>query len=266
MDNPLFEFWLFTTDALFARQCVDAGVTGILIDWEYMGKDRRQEGAGLECNRETLDDLVRIRDAVDATVICRINAWGPHSGNEVEMAVSGGADVIMLPMVRNPEEVNAFLSDVDGRTQCGILVETTDALSHMSALSRLPLDYVYVGLNDLALSRGSHNIFSAVSDGTVQQVRAAFSGIRFGFGGITILDRGFPLPFHLLLREMIALDCNFSFLRRSFKKDIPGRDISFEISRIHQAIAAYRERNPAQIGKDRKELFRIIESIDHEPE
>lgn len=263
--DPLFEFWLFTTDTLFAQSCIEGGITGIFIDWEYIGKDQRQEGARLECNHDSLEDLIRMRKAVQAKIICRINAFGPHTPEEVEMALSGGADVIMLPMVRNPAEVEAFLSSLDGRTECGILVETTHAISHASELSSLPLDYVYVGLNDLALSRGSHNIFRAISDGTVEQLRSTFSGTKFGFGGITLLDRGSPLPFPLLLREMVALDCNFSFLRRSFKSDIPGRNISFEINRIKQAMREYRQRSLAEIQHDRQELFRIIESIDHEP-
>jgi len=259
----MFELWLFTTDIEIACQCIDAGVTGIVIDWEYIGKDQRQNGAGLECNYDSLDDLIRMRNAVRAKIICRINTCGAHTADEVEMAVSGGADVIMLPMVRDPREVETFLSCVNGRTECGILVETNEAVSNASALSLLPVDYVYVGLNDLALSRRSANIFTAVSDGTVQQMRSTFSRQKFGFGGVTVLDRGFPIPFDLLLREMVALDCNFGFLRRSFRRDIAGRDIRYEIDRIYRAIAEYKERTDTEIRKDRQELYRTIESRDH---
>jgi len=258
----MFELWLFTTDTELARQCIDAGVIGIFIDWEYIGKEQRQNGAGLECNYDSLDDLIRMRDAVQAKIICRINTLGSYTAEEVEMAVLGGADVIILPMVRNPREVKTFLSFVNGRTESGILVETQEAVSNASALSRLPLDYVYVGLNDLALSRGSVNIFSSVSDGTVRRMRNVFSRTKFGFGGITVMDRGAPIPFDLLLREMAALSCNFGFLRRSFRRDIVGRDIRYEIDRIYRAMEKYQQRTIAEIREDRQALHHIITSGD----
>lgn len=260
----MFEFWLFTTDPALAGKCIDAGVTGIVIDWEYLGKNERQKGVDLECNYDSFDDLIRMRQAIQAKIICRINPSGSHTEGEVEQAISGGADVIMLPMVREPKEVEAFLSYVNDRAECGILVETSDALFHASTLSGLPLDYVYIGLNDLALSRGFSNIFSAICDGTVQRMRAVFREIKFGFGGITVLDKGFPIPFDLLLREMVALECDFGFLRRSFRRDIIDRDVRYEMNRLYQAIAEYQERPAMEIKKDRLALKRMIDSIDKE--
>ena len=257
----MFEFWLFTTDGNLASKCVDAGITGIVIDWEYMGKDQRQRGAALECNHDSLQDLVRMREIVTANIICRINPLGPHTAEEIETAIIGGADVLILPMVRDPGEVETFLSYIKDRSEAGILVETKEAMYHAPALADLPLDYVYVGLNDLAISRGSPNLFHAILDGTVERMRNIFGDIKFGFGGITVLDRGFPIPFHLLLREMVTLGCDFGFLRRSFRQDIIGRDIPNEIDRISRAILEYQQRTMAEIEKDKQELFRIIESV-----
>ncbi len=39
-----FELVLFSTDPVFIRQAVAAGVDSIIVDWEYLGKEQRQAG------------------------------------------------------------------------------------------------------------------------------------------------------------------------------------------------------------------------------
>lgn len=99
---------------------------------------------------------------------------------EVEAAISTGADEILVPIVRTPDEVCWVLRLTRERCGVGILVETIDAINCSEELGRLPLSRVYVGLNDLAIERKTPNIFTALVDGTVERLRECFRTRRLG--------------------------------------------------------------------------------------
>ncbi len=252
-----FSLTLFSIQPDFIRRAVAAGVDEIIVDWEHIGKAERQAGADTQINHDTPDDLRRVRACTHARVICRINQFGLWTPQEVELAVQGGADEILLPMVRACDEVQAVLDLVACRCGVGILVETVDAVEHSRELGRLPLSRVYVGLNDLAIDRGVRNIFAALVDGTLERVRRAFE-VPFGFGGLTLPECGRPIPCRLLIGEMARLNCQFSFLRRSFYRDIAHLDIEIEIPRLLQVIDCARLRTPAAVCRDRHELEQAI--------
>ena len=76
-----------------------------------------------------------MRAATQARILCRIEGFGPTTEDDVEAAANGGADEVLLPMVRGPREVEAVLEQVRGRMGVGILVETVDACGR-SKISR----------------------------------------------------------------------------------------------------------------------------------
>lgn len=254
-----FELLLFSTDTSFIRRAVDAGIDGVIVDWENVGKRRRQAGADTQINRDTEEDLRRVRGSTRAPVLCRINGQGPDPGVEIEAAIGAGADEILVPMVRTVEDVERVLDRVRGRCGVGILVETMAAVSIAEHLARLPLRRVYVGLNDLAIERGASTIFDALVDRTVEQVRRRFES-PFGFGGLTLPDAGRPIPCGLLIGEMARLGCQFSFLRRSFHRDIRGRDMAVEIPRVRDALAEAARRSPDEVLRDRGDLQDAVEA------
>ena len=176
----------------------------------------------------------------------------------MEAAIGAGADEILLPMVRLPEEVKAVLEQAGERCGVGILVETLDALAMAPALARFPLARVYVGLNDLSIERGSNNLFEAVADGTVARLRIVFDGVSFGFAGLTLPDKGYPIPCRLLIGEMASLGCNFSFLRRSFHRDIRGRNPEIEIPRLLDAFYQAYLRPPEAVAREKCDLEAAI--------
>ena len=252
-----FELLLFSTDPAFIHQAVAAGVDGITVDWERNGKPARQAGADTQINRDTLEDLRRVRASTDAPVICRINSYGATTAAEVEQAIDAGAHEVILPMVRSVEEVEAVLAQAGGRCGIGIMVETIAATRICRDLARLPLSRVYVGLNDLAIERGTPNIFSAVADGTVERAREAFRA-PFGFAGLTLPDAGFPIPCRFLIGEMARLGCRFSFLRRSFHRDVAGRDLSVEIPRLRAAVEDAQRQPRDDLARNRADLEAAI--------
>ena len=266
-----FALTLFSTNPTFIQQAVAAGVDAVLVDWEYRGKERRQASADTQINHDTVDDLRRVRSCTDALVICRINGRSAVTTGEVEQpveagagvpllptdeieqAIEAGADELLLPMVRTVEEVELVLDQVAGRCGVGILIETMEAMGLVEKLARLQLSRVYVGLNDLAIERSTRNIFIPLIDGTLECIRRSFH-VPFGFGGLTLPDRGYPIPCRLLIGEMARLDCNFSFLRRSFHADTRGRDLAVEVPRIHEALGKAFRRPPDTIARERGEL------------
>jgi hypothetical protein len=262
------ELFLFTSDAEFANAAVAAGVSGIVIDWESEGKRLRQKYADTEINADTILDLRRVRAAVGARILCRINSVGSGLRREIDAAVAEGADEVLVPMVRAVDEVREVLEYARGRIGVGILVETTDSVRIAAELAALPLARIYVGLNDLAIERDSPSIFSAVLDGTVDRVRRAVR-VPFGFAGVTLPELGDPIPCRLLIGELARLRCSFTFLRRSFRRDIVGRDIGLEVPRMRRAIGEAFDRTPGEVARDRAELeqriIRLEAEVDEAP-
>jgi len=244
---------VFSADPAFANRCVQAGAAGVVVDWERRGKARRQAGEGTQINQDTPDDLARVRAATAGRVLCRINGAGPWTADEVDLAVRLGADEVLLPMVRTPEQVDRALDAVAGRCGLGILVETQDAVERVDELAARPLSRVYLGLNDLRIDRGSDALFAPLVDGTADAVRAACA-VPFGAAGLTRPDAGWPVPSRLLSGELARLGASFTFLRRSFTADVAGRSVYEEVPRILAACAADRRRSPDVVLADRLEL------------
>lgn len=251
------QLYVFSVEPGLVRDVVVAGAAGIVVDWENRGKERRQQGWGTEINRHTPRDLERVRAATGGRVLCRINAHGPWTADEVRAAVARGADEILLPMVRRPEEVDRTLDLVDGRCGLGILVETRDAVERAAELARRPLSRVYVGLNDLRIDRGATDLFTPLVDGTVDRVRAAVD-VPFGVAGLTLPGLGAPIPTRLIGAELVRVGAAFTFLRRSFLADLAGRDPAVEVPRMHAASATLRARTPEQVCADRDALLAAV--------
>ncbi len=252
------DLFLFTVDPAWGRDVVAAGGTGIVVDWERRGKHRRQAGEGTQINGDTLADLVRMRAATDGRLLCRVNAAGPWTAREVDDAVAAGADEVLLPMVRTPEEVDRTLDLVAGRCGLGILVETQDAVDRVAELAARPLSRVYLGLNDLRIDRRSDQLFRPLVDGTVDAVRAAVPG-AFGVGGLTLPGGGFPVPGDLLAAELVRLGTDFTFLRRSFTADMAGRDPSTEVPRLLAALADLAGADPLTAARRRSAFGAAVE-------
>ncbi|HTX90468.1 MAG TPA: aldolase/citrate lyase family protein [Anaerolineales bacterium] len=260
LSNEPFQLLLFTIDPAVIKKACCVGIHGFIVDMEWRGKKERQANYDTQVNINTLNDLRRVRANTDLKVICRINGFGPATGQEVEDVIAAGADEIFLPMVRHPDEVRRTLDMIRGRCDLAILVETMDAVRCAETLGSLPLKRVYVGLNDLAIDRGLRNIFESVVDGTVDRIRSHFR-VPFGFGGVTLPDFGSPIPARLLIAEMARLNCRFSFLRRSFFRDIDGKDWEVEVPRILQACDAARHRPLAEMEEQRNEFISSVRDM-----
>lgn len=259
MSRPL-DLVLFENDPVAAAAALAAGIDGLIVDLEFTGKERRQEGADTEINRHRPADLELGRRLGARLRFCRLEGPGFWRDAEIEEVLELGATHLLLPMVEEPQQVETLLDRVAGRAAVGILVETAAAVDCAPELAGLPLFGAFVGLNDLAIDRGSRHLFVALADGTVERVREAFAGKEFGFAGVTLVDRGSPVPARLLLAEMARLEATFAFLRRSFRRDIVGRDIAEEIAKVRRIWETLRQRGADEIRRDQLALgARLVE-------
>ncbi len=261
MISQNFQFLLFATEPHIIFPSLSAGISGLIIDWENKGKEERQTGFDTQINQDTPDTLYRVRTQTDALIICRLNRVGDIQAGreEITMALQGGANEILLPMVKTVAEVEAVLNYVQGRCGVGVLIETQDAVKLAKEFGKMPLSRVYVGLNDLAIDRNQRNIFAAVADGTVEKIRQYIT-VPFGFAGLTLPDGGYPIPASLLYSEMARLQCSFTFLRRSFLRDTHGKNLFVEIPQMRQFIQQAFQLPQTTLVEHRDQLKRVIQN------
>lgn len=264
--NLELDLFVFCNRPTSSRALVEAGATGVVIDWERRGKRRRQGGADTQINRDRPAHLAAVRAATSGRVLCRVNPWGPLTAAEIDLAVGLGADEVLLPMVRTPAEVDGAVAAVAGRCGLGILVETADAVGEAAELARRPLSRIYVGLNDLMIDRGGTSLFAPLVDGTADRVAeaAAAGGIPFGMAGVTVPEGGRPVPCRLILGALARVGASFTFLRRSFHRDVAGRDVAVEIPRIADAARAAYRRTPGQVTADHAALVSAVPAFGEE--
>lgn len=247
--GPL-EVLLFTTDAALAARAIAGGVAGLVVDWE----DRRNAGERAVCDQagtpDTVDDLQTMAALEPGRIVCRINAVGAHTPHEIDEAVAQGATDVLAPMIESPHEVARLVDLVAGRAAVGIMIETVDACRLATEIARVPVDFVYVGLLDLAISRRERNLFRPLADGTADRVREAFADTRFGIGGVTVVDGGAPVACRVLLGELARLHTTFAFARRSFTRDMAGRDLAVELHRLQVEWDNLLARDPADVARD----------------
>lgn len=255
------ELILFSGTGPLLAEARAGGLESFIVDWEWRGKEERQRGADTEINREGPSDLLRLAAAGARRRFCRLNRSGPWTAEEIDLAIAAEATHLFLPMVETPEEVEACRRQVADRAALGILVETCAGVAAAAELATLPLDRVYVGLNDLAISRGSVNLFDAVVDGTVEGLASTFSGHRFGFGGLTVADGGRPIPCRLLMGEMVRLECSFTFLRRSFRRDVSGLDVGSVLAGMRALWERLGARSGGEVARDREAFARHVQGV-----
>lgn len=241
---------LFTVDVPLAQRAADAGLAGFVVDWEDRGDGERT--AGDNGAPDTAADLARIAAVTGPRVVCRINPVGPHTAREIETALAHGATDLLVPMVESPHDVTSVVGLTGGRARVGIMVETVAACDNAEEIAREPVDFVYVGLLDLAVARREGNVFRPLADGTADRLRQIFGASRFGIGGVTVVDGGSPVPCLALLGEMARLETDVAFARRSFKRDAAHRDLRVEHERLRVAWNDLRRRDQASVAADHR--------------
>lgn len=256
-------FQLITRDPEFARRAEAAGVDRLFVDLEILGKRERQKGRDTVISGHSFDDVARVRASLTtASLLVRLNPPNPGSPEEIERALAAGAQILMLPMFRTPEELGAFAGAVAGRAPVVGLVETREAAERIAEIANVPgVAELYVGLNDLHLALGRRFMFELLSDGTVDRLAAALraAGRPFGFGGVARVGEGL-LPAELVLGEHLRLGSTRVILSRAFQKGGTA-DLAADVARLRQAEAALARRSAEEIESNRLDVRARVEAV-----
>ncbi len=236
----MLKLMYITNNPAVAEIVEKAGVERIFIDMEYIGKNIRQGGMDTVQYHHSIEDIRKIRSVIkNSKIMVRCNPIHERteaycsSKEEIDAAISAGADILMLPYFKTAEEVEEFIRFVDGRAKVLPLVETPQAVECIDEILELNgLDEIFIGLNDLSLGYGMKFMFQLLSDGTVEKLCDKFKkkGIPYGFGGIAALGKG-ALPSEKVIAEHYRLGSTCAILSRSFCNTNVITDLN-EIRRI----------------------------------
>jgi len=260
----MLELIQITNDPAFARRCDSLGGFRLFVDLERNGKAERQAGRNTFISTHQLEDVGRVKRALrNSPLMVRVNPLHAGTAGEVDAVLAQGADLLMLPMFTNAQQLRDFSALVAGRAPIVPLLETAGALRSLDEWVATPgLQEVYVGLNDLHLSLGHRFMFQALADGTVERVaRAAQAqGLRFGFGGIARLEEGL-LPGRDVLAEHLRLGSGAVILSRTFHRDDPDAVFEHEVEGLRAVESRLAQRTPEQVQADARRIADAIAGI-----
>ena len=267
----MIELLTITNAPELAARCDVMPGMRLFVDLERNGKAARQKGLDTFISTHHVNDVGLIKAVLThSKLMVRVNPVQmdhlTSSKAEVDAVLAQGADMLMLPMFSQPDEMRAFASMVAGRVPLVALLETPGALASLDNWIDTPgIDEVFVGLNDLHLSLGCSFMFEPLLMGHVERVATAAKarGLRFGFGGIARMGEG-VLPGRDVLAEHVRLGSGAVILSRTFNRaDTHAGEHTFE-----QAVADLRTaelplglRSGARIEKDRLHAHRLIAGL-----
>lgn len=214
---------LVTSDYNNILEAQEAGVDRIFFDLEYINKAERQRGRNTLILHNNIEEIPGLRRIITKSeLLVRVNALYPGSKEEIDKAIDYGADIIMLPMVIDAEDVRQLVGYVGGRAKVMPMIETAQALARIDdILSVDGIDEIYIGLNDLHISMGLTFMFELLSGGLVEYAAKKINsaGIKFGFGGMAKIGEGI-LPAEAILAEHYRLGSNSVILSRTFRNEV----------------------------------------------
>ena len=267
----MITFILITNDPQVAEYAERCGVGRIFVDLEVIGKQQRQGHLDTLMSRHSMDDIAKVKAKLTcADLLVRLNPM--HSGTEaeIEAAIIGGAELLMLPMFRTADEVREFCKLVRGRAKVVPLVETYEGAMALSEIVNINgVTEIYIGLNDLHLDMKLSFMFEPLANGFVDKLVAIIkaSGKPFGFGGIARYGEGL-IPGEMVLGEHFRLGSSSVILSRTFHRKsenlqdfLESIDLSQELSKLNSAGVNLIARSSKNIEADYYKLSSVVENL-----
>ncbi|HEX6594176.1 MAG TPA: aldolase/citrate lyase family protein [Bacillota bacterium] len=219
-----------------AIEAEKAGVNRVFFDLEVINKRERQRGRNTVISTNSIEDVKSIKEVLTTSeLLVRINPMHANTEYEVNKVLADGADIIMLPMIVDTEDVKTFIELVDGRAKTVLLLETGQALARLTDIVNINgIDEIFIGLNDLHISLELDFMFELLSGGIVEYMTQVIKekNIPYGFGGIARIGEG-DLPAEYILGEHYRLGSSSVILSRTFKKAISNKNsLAKEIKRV----------------------------------
>lgn len=257
-----FELMYITNEIEKAKLAEEVGVDIIFIDTEINGKIARQGNLDTVISKHSLKDVLKLRPHITKSkILTRINPIYQNSLDEINTAIEYGTDIIMLPMFKTKEEVQKFITMINGRVETCLLLETSNALVRIDDILDVPgIDRIHIGLNDLHLSLHLDFMFECLSGGIVEYLinKIKSKNIKYGFGGIAKLGDG-DLKADLILSEHVRLGSKMVILSRTFKKE--NTNLKYETHKIRKKYNLLLEENLDQLKINQLELKKQVDEI-----
>lgn len=260
---------LLTGNPKFAKKAENCGVDRIFLDLEYINKADRQKGRNTFITQNTVEDVAPLRKVLNkAELLVRVNPINPLSKNEIDAVCEAGADLIMLPMVYDDEDVKMFVKLVDGRAKTVPMIETAQSMARLDDILAVNgIDEIYIGLNDLHISLGLSFMFEILSGGLMDYMsqKITAKGIPFGFGGMAKIGEGI-LPAQKILAEHYRLGSSAVILSRMFRNetDTQGKkvlDLGEEITKIRAEEKRFTDWSKKDYLDNHKEIVELVKKI-----
>lgn len=233
--------WLISGDSPLARIAPAVCIDRILIDLERLGKAERQKNRHLFLSDHTWDDVASLRRLLPAGMLfVRVDPLHAASRDQVEKAISLGADGLMLPYFHDAQTVLRFADMVAGRITLTPLIETMGAVRDLpQILLSGAISEFHVGLNDLALDMGLGSLQQLWGHPILDEIAgaAAAAATPFGVGGVTdprIV--GLPIDPAFVITEHRRLCSTRALLGRSFKSSFGAEPDPGEVRATIAAI------------------------------
>lgn len=240
------------------------GIDRILVDLERLGKVERQHGRSTWISDHSLEDVSRLRPVLrTAALMVRVDPLNGDSQAQIDESIARGAEVLMLPMARGPEEVRRFVDLVAGRARTCLLLETADALGRADDMVAIAgLDEIHVGLNDLHVTLGMTCMFEILAQGLLDSLagKMAETGKTLGIGGVGAIGRADIDP-RLILAEHVRLGSQMVILSRAFFAGLDASMspeaiamVSGRVQELRGCIYSLRQETRSSIEQSREAL------------
>ena len=193
----------------------------IFIDFEFLGKKKRQSSMNSFISEHRLSDLDEIRKKFPKSkLLIRLNPYNKNSKVEINSILKYKPNFIMLPNYKSIDEIKSFFNLIPKNVKLILLCENKLAIESIPHLIDLPFkpEFVFFGLNDLKLSYGFNFIFETLSNGIIESALRNLQEINifnFGFGGISVLGNGL-IDSRRILIEHQRVKSKYVILSRSF--------------------------------------------------
>ena len=220
-------YFSFTNSRVITKSLDEADyVDTIFIDLEIIGKEVRQANTNSLISKHTFEDLEVSRDIIKKSDLgVRINPLNPNSENEINKCISGGVDVIMLPMFDKPQEVVKVLNFINNRCALDLLFETPEAISKIKYFPLNQIRFSHFGLNDLSIALKSKHMFEVLFNETLINAANYLNKKKycFGFGGVGVVGSK-PFAPELIFTMHKLLSSNRCILSRAFLSKIMDKN------------------------------------------
>ena len=263
----MIKLMYITNDYKICEFLENIGIDRIFLDLEFEGKVLRQGHLNTFISDHKISDIQNIKNKIKKTdLLVRVNPLSNNSLNEINKVIKLGATHIMMPMIKNHEDVKELVNIVSNRCKIIPLLETVQSIESIDKIISVDgISEIYFGLNDLHIEMNKKFIFQPLTEGFLDKsiMSCKKNNISFGIGGIAPMNSGI-ISGEIVLGEYLYQGCSSVILSRSFRNFDYKDDDEFQ-NILESKIYAIRKKenhlNLRNKSKREKDHFDFINKV-----